>query len=106
MCQLDEKEVSGSAALFIPPRPTLSKLREAAAHCTGCDLYKRATQTVFGEGPLNAVAMFVGEQPGDAEDRAGKPFVGLAGRILDRALEEAGIERHTVYVTSAVQHIK
>src|SRR5918912_3593109 len=97
---------TGSAADFIPPRPTLAKLREAAAECRGCDLWAVGTQTVFGEGPRNAAVMFVGEQPGDQEDRAGVPFVGPAGRLLDAALEQAGIDRREVYVTNAVKHFK
>ncbi|HEX2220196.1 MAG TPA: UdgX family uracil-DNA binding protein [Gemmatimonadales bacterium] len=98
--------VTGSAADFIPPRPTLPKLREAAAGCRGCDLWLDATQTVFGEGADHAVAMFVGEQPGDQEDRVGRPFVGPAGRLFDEALESAGIDRGLVYVTNAVKHFK
>ncbi len=82
------------------------KLREEAAHCTRCDLYKHATQTVFGEGPLDAAIMFVGEQPGDQEDLAGRPFVGPAGQIFNAALEQAGIDRTNVYVTNAVKHFK
>lgn len=97
---------TGSAADFIPPRPTLSRLRAAAAKCRGCDLWLHATQTVFGEGPAGAAVMFVGEQPGDQEDRAGRPFVGPSGRLLDEALEAAGIDRATVYVTNAVKHFK
>src|ERR1700704_719714 len=90
-----------------PPQTTSwSALREAARECTACHLYERATQTVFGEGPKNAPMMLVGEQPGDYEDVAGKPFVGPAGKILDRALEEAGIDRKEVYVTNAVKHFK
>jgi DNA polymerase len=85
---------------------TVEALREAAASCTGCDLYKRATQTVFGEGASHAKILFVGEQPGDQEDRAGHPFVGPAGRILDKALAEAGIARDDVYITNAVKHFK
>jgi DNA polymerase len=81
-------------------------LREEAASCTRCDLYKHATQTVFGEGPLDAPMMLIGEQPGDLEDLAGAPFVGPAGRMLDRALAEAGIARDTVYITNAVKHFK
>ncbi len=81
-------------------------LRDEAAHCTRCDLYKYATQTVFGEGPVDARMMFVGEQPGDQEDLAGKPFVGPAGQVFDRAIGEAGIDRATVYVTNAVKHFK
>jgi uracil-DNA glycosylase len=98
--------VTGSAADFIPPNPTLEKLREAATTCRGCDLYLDATQTVFGEGPAKADLMFVGEQPGDQEDRAGHPFVGPAGRLLDEALEAAGIDRSRVYVTNAVKHFR
>jgi uracil-DNA glycosylase len=98
--------VTGSAADFIPPRPTLPKLREAAAGCRGCDLWLDATQTVFGEGAAHAAVMFVGEQPGDQEDRAGRPFVGPAGRLFDEALEAAGIDRGVVYVTNAVKHFK
>ena len=89
-----------------PNSSSLSKVCEAAKHCTACHLYKKATQTVFGEGPKTAAVMFVGEQPGDYEDVAGKPFVGPAGKIMDRALEEAGINRKEVYVTNAVKHFK
>jgi len=95
-----------TAAPLIPPRPTLALLRELAAGCHACDLYKCATQTVFGEGGKSARAMMVGEQPGDSEDRAGRPFVGPAGKILNRALEEAGIDRDLVYVTNVVKHFK
>jgi DNA polymerase len=91
---------------LLPDRPTLTTVREVAAGCKACDLYKRGTQTVFGEGPRRAQIMLVGEQPGDAEDLAGHPFVGPAGRILDRALEEAGIDRRLVYVTNVVKHFK
>src|SRR6478672_2971371 len=84
----------------------LKKLREAARECTACHLHKHATQTVFGEGPKTAAIMLVGEQPGDQEDLAGKPFVGPAGKIMDRALEDAGIDRKKVYVTNAVKHFK
>ncbi|HEY9506049.1 MAG TPA: UdgX family uracil-DNA binding protein [Gemmatimonadales bacterium] len=97
---------TGSAADFIPPRPTLPRLREAAAGCRGCELWLDATQTVFGEGPAAATVVFVGEQPGDQEDRAGLPFVGPAGRLLDEGLEAAGIDRRRVYVTNAVKHFK
>ena len=86
--------------------PSLKTLRKEAAHCRACHLWKHATQTVFGEGPQDAPMMLVGEQPGDKEDLAGKPFVGPAGKILDRALEEAGIERGEVYVTNTVKHFK
>jgi DNA polymerase len=95
-----------SAAAYVPEQPTLPKLREAAAGCRGCRLWERGTQTVFGEGARGAEVMFVGEQPGDQEDLAGKPFVGPAGRILDQALEEAGIDRRLAYVTNVVKHFK
>jgi len=95
-----------TAAPLIPPRPTLALLRELAAGCHACDLYKRATQTVFGEGGKSPRAMMVGEQPGDSEDRLGRPFVGPAGKMLNRALEEAGIDRDLVYVTNVVKHFK
>jgi uracil-DNA glycosylase family protein len=86
--------------------PSLKTLREEAAHCRACHLWKHATQTVFGEGPQTAQVMLVGEQPGDKEDLAGKPFVGPAGQMLDRALEQAAIDRNKVYVTNAVKHFK
>jgi DNA polymerase len=95
-----------SAAPLVPPRPSLKKLREAATGCKACPLWKTGTQTVFGEGSPKAEVMFVGEQPGDQEDKLGKPFVGPAGRLLDRALEEAGIDRSLTYVTNAVKHFK
>jgi uracil-DNA glycosylase len=95
-----------SAAALIPPRPTLSSLRAAASKCKACDLWKTGTQTVFGQGPSNANIVFVGEQPGDREDRTGRPFVGPAGMLLDRALEAAGIDRSQVYLTNAVKHFK
>ena len=97
---------TGSASDFLPAERSLEALRKAAADCRGCGLWQLATQTVFGEGPESAAAMFVGEQPGDQEDRAGKPFVGPAGRLLDEALEEAGIDRSATYVTNAVKHFK
>ena len=90
----------------VPETSSLTQVREAARDCAACHLYKRATQTVFGEGPKGALIMLVGEQPGDYEDMAGKPFVGPAGKIMDRALEEAGIDRKQVYVTNAVKHFK
>src|ERR687885_3014818 len=99
-------ELDRSAADFFPDRITLRTLRDASAGCRGCDLWERATQTVFGEGVPDADVMFVGEQPGDREDVEGRPFVGPAGRLLDRALEEAGIDRTSVYVTNAVKHFK
>ena len=95
-----------SAVDFLPAKQTLEDLRVAARSCQGCDLYKNATQTVFGEGPKDANVMLVGEQPGDMEDRQGHPFVGPAGRLLDRALIEAGISRDEVYITNAVKHFK
>ena len=97
---------TGSAAEYLPERLTLPALREAAAGCRGCHLWQVGTQTVFGEGAETARAVFVGEQPGDQEDRTGKPFVGPAGRLFDEALEAAGIDRATVYVTNAVKHFK
>ncbi len=90
----------------VPDQLTLPALREAAAGCRACDLYKTGTQTVFGEGADHAQVMFVGEQPGDREDREGKPFVGPAGGVLDEALAEAGIDRRHVYITNAVKHFK
>jgi DNA polymerase len=92
------------ATPFLPERKSLSALREAAAGCRGCHLWRHATQTVFGEGMKKSRVVFVGEQPGDKEDRAGRPFVGPAGRELDRALEEVGIDRSEVYVTNVVKH--
>src|SRR6266478_2510577 len=89
-----------------PDTTSWSAVREAAKNCEACHLYKRATQTVFGEGPKDAPIMLVGEQPGDYEDVAGRPFVGPAGKIMDRALEEVGIDRSHVYVTNAVKHFK
>ena len=91
---------------FIPEQPTLPRLREAAAGCRGCHLWRRAEQTVFGEGLKKSRVVFVGEQPGDQEDRQGRPFVGPAGRELDRALEEVGIARDDVYITNVVKHFK
>jgi DNA polymerase len=88
------------------PHGSLRQLREQAAHCTACPLYKNATQTVFGEGLQKADVVLVGEQPGDQEDLAGRPFVGPAGKLLDRALADAGIDRRRVYVTNAVKHFK
>ena len=97
---------TGSAADFLPAELTLPALRDAAAGCRGCHLWQVGTQTVFGEGARKAEAMFVGEQPGDQEDRTGKPFVGPAGRLFDEALEAAAIDRTSVYVTNAVKHFK
>jgi uracil-DNA glycosylase family protein len=95
-----------TAAPFVPATTSLRTLSAAAHECRGCDLYKTATQVVFGEGPKAARVMFVGEQPGDQEDRQGEPFVGPAGALLDKALEDAGIPRDQVYVTNAVKHFK
>jgi uracil-DNA glycosylase len=95
-----------SAAEFLPKRRTLESLRVAARSCEGCDLYKNATQTVFGEGAKNASIVLIGEQPGDMEDRQGHPFVGPAGRMLDKALAEARIQRDEVYITNAVKHFR
>jgi uracil-DNA glycosylase family protein len=98
--------VRPSAYEFIPPKPTLSKLWQAAQGCRACELYKLGTQAVLGEGPRQAAALFVGEQPGDQEDLEGRPFVGPAGKVLDEALAEAGIPRKEVFVTNAVKHFK
>src|SRR5438477_12622901 len=104
MCALRSPDPvsTGSAADFIPPQPTLPKMREAVQGCRGCDLWVNATQAVFGEGPRSAEVMFVGEQPGDQEDQQGHPFVGPAGRLLDSGLEAAGIDRRPVYVRISV----
>ncbi|GAA0225209.1 UdgX family uracil-DNA binding protein [Actinomadura nitritigenes] len=103
-------ETSHDAEPYLPASPAersdLDALRRAAAGCRGCGLYENATQTVFGEGSSGGRVVLIGEQPGDQEDRRGHPFVGPAGRVLDRALEEAGIERGDVYVTNAVKHFK
>jgi DNA polymerase len=99
-------EEPNDATPFLPERLELSALREAAAGCRGCHLWRGATQTVFGEGPKRARVMLVGEQPGDKEDLAGQPFVGPAGRELDRGLETAGIGRDEAYVTNVVKHFK
>lgn len=104
--QLPLDDAVGWSPAPVPDTSSLSKVRAAARRCTACHLYKRATQTVFGEGPKRAPLMLVGEQPGDQEDLAGKPFVGPAGKILERALEEAGIDRGEVYVTNVVKHFK
>ena len=95
-----------TAAPFLPEKRTLTAAREAVQRCEGCPLYADATQAVFGEGLLSSEVMLVGEQPGDQEDKAGAPFVGPAGGILDRALDEAGLDRRTAYVTNAVKHFK
>jgi DNA polymerase len=94
------------ADAWVPEKGGIDRLREAARSCEGCGLFREATQTVFGEGPGDARAVLVGEQPGDSEDREGEPFVGPAGRLLDGALEEAGIDRSLVYITNAVKHFK
>ncbi|MFI6365689.1 UdgX family uracil-DNA binding protein [Nocardia sp. NPDC050630] len=94
------------AAEFVPPHASLAELRQASCGCHGCDLYRHATQTVFGEGPENADVVMIGEQPGDQEDVRGHPFVGPAGRLLDRAIAEVGIDRDRIYVTNAVKHFK
>ena len=101
-----QPESSTGAAELIPSSPTLPVLQKAAKSCKACDLWKLGTQTVFGEGPARAGVMFVGEQPGDSEDREGHPFVGPAGRLLDEVLAEVGIERDQVYVTNVVKHFK
>jgi DNA polymerase len=98
--------VAKTAAPLIPSHPTIGKLRAAAAKCTACPLYGNATQTVFGEGPVPAGLMLIGETPGDREDRMGRPFVGPAGKLLDRCLAEVGIARDEAYITNAVKHFK
>jgi DNA polymerase len=95
-----------TAAVYVPERPTLPELRSAAAGCRACPLWETGTQTVFGEGAAGAAVVLVGEQPGDQEDRQGRPFVDPAGRVLDDALEQAGIDRSAAYVTNAVKHFK
>ena len=95
-----------TATAFLPPKHHLKSLREASKNCEGCPLYANATQTVFGEGPASARLMIVGETPGDAEDKQGRPFVGPAGKLLDKFLAEAGIDRQEAYVTNAVKHFK
>jgi|SRR5579872_387872 len=103
---LSMKVAAKGAAALIPPSPTLATLQQSAKSCKACDLWKLGTQTVFGEGPARARVMFVGEQPGDSEDRAGHPFIGPAGRLLDEVLAEVGIDRSDVYVTNVVKHFK
>jgi DNA polymerase len=98
--------VTSTAAELIPPHATLPVLRRVARGCEACDLYLRGTQTVFGEGPARAEVMLIGEQPGNDEDLAGKPFVGPAGRVLDKALAEAGLDRSETYLTNVVKHFK
>ncbi len=107
MSRMEQRNLfGGSAGGLIPADPTLEKLRESAAGCRACDLWKNSTQTVFGEGKPHAEAMFVGEVPGDREDVEGRPFVGPAGQLLDQLLEEAGIDRSRAYVTNVVKHFK
>jgi uracil-DNA glycosylase len=101
-----KSETGDSAAPFVPKTTSVRALNAAAHACRGCDLYKNATQVVFGAGPRTAQVLFVGEQPGDQEDRQGEPFVGPAGALLDKALADAGIPRDTVYLTNAVKHFK
>lgn len=100
------KDSQHSAALYLPQRRSLTSLREAALHCKGCELYRNATQTVFGAGLKRSAVVLVGEQPGDEEDRRGRPFVGPAGRLLDEAIRAAGLDPKTVYITNAVKHFK
>lgn len=100
------REQFPTAAEFLPPKHDLKSLRKAAEHCEGCPLYANATQTVFGAGPASASVMMIGEQPGDVEDKQGEPFVGPAGKLLDKVLVEVGIPRKEVYVTNAVKHFK
>ena len=100
------KAAGKTAASLVPESPTIPKLRHAAALCTACELHLLGTQTVFGEGPEEARVMLVGEQPGDREDVEGHPFVGPAGKLMDRALEDAEIEREDVYVTNVVKHFR
>lgn len=100
------KSSDSAANDLIPPRPTLTSLKNAAADCKACDLWEKGTQTVFGEGSRRSRVMFVGEQPGNEEDLTGKPFVGPAGRLFDSALEEADIDRKQTYVTNVVKHFK
>ena len=103
---MPKKPFKSPAEELIPPRPTLPSLKNAAADCQACDLWKTGTQTVFGEGARRVKVMFVGEQPGNEEDLSGRPFVGPAGRLLDDALEAAGIDRKQTYVTNVVKHFK
>ena len=102
----DEKKPDDTARRFVPPKPDLDTLKEAAAGCTACPLHERGTQTVFGEGRARSRVMLIGEQPGDQEDLKGRPFVGPAGQLLDWSLEKAGIDRTQAYVTNVVKHFK
>ena len=104
--RMPKKPFKSAAEELIPPRPSLSSLKGAAAGCQACDLWKTGTQTVFGEGARRVKVMFVGEQPGNEEDLSGRPFVGPAGRLLDDALDTAGIDRKQTYVTNVVKHFK
>ena len=106
MRPLHRTTITPDRAGVTPALKTIAELRTAAHDCKACDLWKTGTQTVFGEGPSKSQIMFVGEQPGDQEDRAGHPFVGPAGKLLDRALEQAGVDRSNVYVTNVVKHFK
>ncbi len=103
---MSQNKLQSSAEDFFPKRKSLKAFRDAAADCKGCELWKRSTQTVFGEGARRAEVLFVGEQPGNEEDLSGKPFVGPAGRLLNDALDEAGIDRSLTYVTNVVKHFK
>jgi DNA polymerase len=103
---MGKSKTGGDAGRYIPEKPTLAKVKEAAAGCRACDLWRIGTQTVFGEGRRVARILFVGEQPGNEEDLTGRPFVGPAGKLLDRALADAGIDRNDVYVTNVVKHFK
>jgi len=103
---MSQNKLQSSAEDFFPKRKGLKAFRDAAADCKGCELWKRGTQTVFGEGARRAEVLFVGEQPGNEEDLSGKPFVGPAGRLLNDALDEAGIDRSLTYVTNVVKHFK
>lgn len=100
------KAEKATAAQWVPQSRDVARPRDAAAACRGCDLYRNATQVVFGEGPQNAKVFMVGEQPGDDEDRKGLPFVGPSGRLLSKAMHEAGLDREKIYVTNAVKHFK
>jgi uracil-DNA glycosylase len=104
--RLSRAVIARPASELVPANATLASLLRAASGCQACDLWKMATQTVFGEGASNATVMLVGEQPGDQEDRKGHPFVGPAGKLLDQALAKAGIDRSEVYVTNVVKHFK
>lgn len=106
MSHVPSRSANNDASAFVPAGADLSALRTAASGCRGCELYKAATQTVFGDGPESARLVIVGEQPGDREDTAGEPFVGPAGRLLDKAMDEAGVDRSLAYVTNAIKHFK